>query len=159
MHYKAKLAGLSTGATANAHISLVGLKFANTAGHRARLRRLVIGGGGGAPQDVQVSFRLRRTGNTGDGTATNSITAIAQADPGSIASKVSALGSQYTVEPTTFEAASVGGGSVNARATFLQEWTPDEAPVWGPNQTLCLEAAPGSAVATLVNVSLEWEEF
>ena len=39
-HFKLKVEGLATGATANAFITLLGLKFANTTGHRGRLRKL-----------------------------------------------------------------------------------------------------------------------
>ena len=55
-----KIDALVTGTTANTYITLVAMKLANTAGHRAKLRRLVITGGGGAPQDVQASIKLMR---------------------------------------------------------------------------------------------------
>ena len=68
MHYKLFVPGLVTGSTANAFSTLLGLKMANVAGNRARLRKLVIAGSGAAPQDVQVALKLQRTDNTADGT-------------------------------------------------------------------------------------------
>jgi hypothetical protein len=157
-HFKLGVTGISTGATAGAYITLLGLKLANTAGHRARLRRLIVGGGGGAPQDVQVSLRLRRTSNAADGTSTAvSTTLVTKADPGSVASVLSAAGKNYSAEPTTFEA---GGpvAALNARGTLVWEFG-EEGPVWGINQTLCLEGAPGSAAAVTLEATAEWEEF
>ena len=160
MHYKLNCAGVVTGATANTFITLLGLKLANTAGHRARLRRLIVGGGGGAAQDVQVSLRLRRTSNAGDGTATAvNVNTIGQADAGSVASRIAAVGKNYSAEPTAYETATLGLAAMNSRATLAIEWGPDDAPVWGPNQTLGLEGAPGTATAVTLEVTAEWEEF
>lgn len=160
MRYALKVGGLATGATANAFITLLGLKFANTTGHRGRLRKLVIGGGGGAPQDVQVSLLLQRTNNAADGTSTAvNANTIGKADPAQIASNVAAIGKNYSAEPTTFETQTLGVGSLNARGTICLEWGPDDAPRWGPNQTLCLLAAPGAATATNLEVAAEWDEY
>ncbi|MFA7254120.1 MAG: hypothetical protein WC107_06235 [Patescibacteria group bacterium] len=160
MHYKLKVDALATGAAANTYATLLGLKLANTTGHRCRLRRLVIGGGGAAAEDIQVSLRLRRTGNTADGTSTAvNVNTIGDARGGSVASRVAAIGKNYTVEPTTYETGALGLGAMNSRATLIMEWGPDDAPVWGPNQTLGLEAAPGSAAAAHLEAALEWEEF
>ena len=123
MHHKLNVAAIATGATANAFITLLGLKLANTAGHRARLRRLIVGGGGGAAQDVQVSLRLRRTSNAGAGTATAvNVDTIGQADAGSVASRIAAIGKNYSAEPTTYETASLGLAAINSRATLVMEW-------------------------------------
>jgi hypothetical protein len=160
MFYKLKVDGLVTGASANTYITILGLKLPNTTGYRARLRRLVIGGGGVAPQDLQVSLRIRRTGNTADGTSTAvNVNTIGDSRGGSVASRVSAIGKNYSAEPTTFENGALGGGPINTRATLALNWSADDAPVWGPNQTLCLEAAPGSASAATLEAALEWEEF
>jgi hypothetical protein len=52
--------------------TILALKFVPTrTGHQGRLRRLIIGGAGGAAQDVQVSLKLDRTSNTTDGTSTS----------------------------------------------------------------------------------------
>lgn len=160
MNYKLKVDGIATGAVANTFKTLLGLKLADTAGHRARLRRLIVGGGGGAPQDLQVSLRLRRADNTTDGTKTDvNVNTIGSADDGQIASRIAAIGKNYTDEPTTYETGTLGLAAVNTRSTLVMEWGPDDAPVWGPNQSLCLEGAPGSATAATLEVAAEWEEF
>ena len=87
------------------------------------------------------------------------VNTIGQADPASVASVLTAIGRNYSAEPTTFETATLGVGAMNSRGTLVMEWGPDEAPQWGKNQTLCLEAAPGSATATTLEVAAEWEEF
>ena len=160
MNYKLKVEGIATGAVANTFITLLGLKLPDTAGYRARLRRLVVGGGGGAPQDLQVSLRLRRADNTTDGTLTAvGVNTIGDARGDSVASRISAIGKNYTVEPTTFENGTLGLGVMNTRATLVMEFGPDEAPEWGPNQTLAVEGAPGSATAANLEIAAEWEEF
>lgn len=160
MHYKVNVDGIATGAAANTFLSLLGLKLADTTGHRARLRKLIVGGGGGAAQDIQVSLRLRRTDNATDGTSTAvNVNTIGQADPASRASIVAAIGKNYATEPTVFETGTLGLAALNSRATIVQEWGPDEAPAWEPNQTLVLEGAPGTAVAVNLEVTAEWEEY
>jgi len=159
MRYALKIGGLVTGSTANAFLTLVALKFADTAGHRGRLRRLVIGGGGGAPQDVQVSLRMRRTNNAADGTSTAvNVNTIGRADPAQIASNVAAIGKNFSAAPTTFEDQTLGLGALNSRGAICLEWGPDDAPHWGKNQTLAIEAAPGSATAVTLEIALEWDE-
>jgi len=160
MHYRIKVDSLATGTSANTYKTILGLKLPDTAGYRARLRRLIVGGGGAAAEDLQVSLRLRRTGNTADGTSTAvNVNTIGKADGDSVASRISAIGKNYTAEPTTYETGAVAGGTINTRATLILEWSPDDAPVWGPNQTLGLEAAPGSASAAHLEATAEWEEF
>ena len=156
---KLRAGSLVTGSTANAFITLLGLKLPAGTGNRARLRKLVVGGGGVAPQDVQVSLRLRRTNNTTDGTSTPlNVNTIGKADPNALASVMAAVGTNYSAEPTTYETGTLGIGALNSRGTLVMEWGPDEAPIWGPSQTLGLEAAPGSATATTLDVMAEWEE-
>ena len=160
MYYSLQVAALATSASANAFITMLGLKLANTSGHRARLRKLVVGGGSVAPQDLQVGVRVRRTDNTGDGTSTAvNVNTIASADANQIASRVSAIGKTYTAEPTAYENGVLAGGSLNTRGTLVLEFSADEAPVWGPNKTLGIEAAPGSASAATLDITVEWEEF
>jgi len=159
-HFSTKVDGLATGAVANTYLTVLGLKMANTAGHRAKLRRLVISGGGGAPQDEQASIRIRRTGNTADGTSTAvNVNTIAPKDEGCVASNIAAMGKNYTVEPTTYATEILAGGSLNARGQLVLSWPGDDAPQFGINQTLGIEAAPGQAVALNLEALAEWEEF
>ncbi len=150
-----------TGAVANTFATLLGLKFANTTGHRGRLRKLTIAGGGGAAQDLQVQCRLTKSDNTADGTSTDVIAGLLKVDPLSVASNVAAAGAEFTVEPTTKETDYYGLGGLNSRATLQHDWTNDPAgaPQWGKNQTLLLEGAPGAATATTLVIGIEWEEF
>jgi hypothetical protein len=160
MQYKLRVGGITTGSTANEFITVLGMKLPNTVGYRARLRKLTIGGAGAAAQDVQTSFRLRRTNNTSDGTSTAvNVNTIGKADPNSRDSFVSAIGKNYSAEPTTFENGTLGVAPINSRNTLVMEWDPETAPKWGPNHTLCLEAAPGAASAVSLDVVAEWEEF
>jgi len=159
-HFSTKVDGIATGAAANTYRTLLGIKFSNTAGHRAKLRRLVISGGGGAPQDEQASIRIRRTDNSADGTSTAvNVNTISPKDEGSVASIVTAIGKNYTVEPTTYASEIIGGGSLNCRGQLVLAWPGDDAPQVGINETLGIEGAPGQAVALNLEVFAEWEEF
>jgi len=151
---------IDTGGAANTFITILGLKFADTTGHRGRLRRLFLGGGGGAPQDLQVSARIRVASNAGDGTSTAvNVNTIGKVDQLSVASNVAAIGETYTVEPTTYATQMHGGGSFNCRGGLLLEWAPEDAPQWGKNQTLGIEAAAGEATVARLEAFIEWEEF
>lgn len=154
-----KIDGLATGAVANTYITLASLKFADTAGHRGRLRRLILSGGGGSPQDLQVSIKIQRTDNNADGTSSAiNVNTIAQKDALTAASNVAAIGSNFTVEPSNKATAVLGGGSFNTRSGLVLEWGPDEAPIWGRNQTLVIQGAPGTATAANLQAELLWEE-
>lgn len=153
---------VATGAVANTFTTLLGIKMANTLGHRARLRKLLIAGGGGAPQDEQVAIRLTRTDNTAAGTNTAvNVNTIQKADPASIASNVNAIGKTYTAEPTTKGTDLGSGGGLNARGVLQLDWTNDmaNAPKIPSNTTLCIEGAPGQAVAVNLSMMAEWEEY
>jgi len=157
--FHCKVEGLVTGASANTFKTILGLKFADTLGHRARLRKLVIGGGGGAPKDKQVSLRLRKTDITTDGTSTAvNVNTIGKSDPTSVASNIAAIGKNYSAEPTTMGTDTLGGGAMNDRGGLVLEWPGDDAPVWGKKECLCLEAAPGEAVAVNLEAYVCWEE-
>lgn len=154
-----KVDGIVTGSSANTYAGLLGLKLANTAGHRARLRRLVVGGAGAAAQDINVDIRIRRTSNAGDGTSTSvNVNTIGSLNPNQIASVMSAVGKTYTVAPSTYENGALGGGSVNSRGTLVLEWPPNEGPLWGINQTLVIEGAPSTAAAVNLGIAAEWDE-
>lgn len=152
--------GLETGATANTYKTILSLKMGATAGHRARLRRLVVTGGGGAPQDLQASIRLRRSNNTTDGTSTAvSTDTIGKKESASVASNVAAIGKNFSAEPTAIENGILDGASLNCRVGVVLEWNEDNAPVWINNQALLIQAAPGEASTARLQASPEWEEF
>ena len=78
-------------------------------------------------------------------------------DPNSIASIMTG-GANYTVEPTTVASVFAWEGSINSRGTLIKEFQPGEGPLWGPNQTMLLQATPGAASAVQLSVTLEFEE-
>jgi hypothetical protein len=157
--YGLNVLSATTGATANTFITLLGLKMANTVGHRCRLRSLIVGGAGGASQDLMVSLKIGVTDNTGDGTSTAvNVNTIGKHDANAIASNVNAIGKNYSAEPTTVGTGLMGGISVNTRGTVVKEWGPLEAIKWGPNQSLVILGAPGASTAATLDISLEWEE-
>lgn len=144
------------GSVAGTFKSMLGLKLANTAGHVARLRRLVIGGAGEAPQDQSLSIRVVRSDNTTDGTG-DAVTDIGKADPDSVDSNVT-IKKAYSVEPTTIDVAALAGGSVNARGALTLDFAPGDGPKWGKDATLLIQVAPGTATAITMNVTATWEE-
>lgn len=157
--YSVWVPAIATGASANAFITLLGLKMANTAGHICYLRRLVVAGGGAAAQDINVSIKLDRTDNTGDGTSTSvNVNTILSANSLQIASRVNAIGKNYSGEPTTYSGGIGFGGALNSRGILILEWPRLDGPQWGKNQTLGILGAPGAATATNLNISVEWEE-
>ncbi len=157
--FSVKVDGISTSASANTYKTILGLKMASTTGHKARLRRLTVGGGGGAAQDLQVSVKIDRTTNATDGTSTSvNVATILQHEADSVASNVNAIGKNYTVEPTVLAGDAGAGGSLNTRGALVLEWQRGEGPEWGITQTLCILAAPGAATAATLDVGVEWDE-
>jgi len=153
-------AAVTTQAGANVFDTVLSLKFADTLGHRGRLRRLTISGGGAAPQDLQVQARLAKSDNAGDGTeGDDKVADIVKLDPLSVASNVTIAGVSYTGDPTDMEAERYGLGGLNTRATVQYDWVGDpDAPRWDRNEALNLECAPGEATAATLLIGIEWEE-
>ena len=145
--------GIATGAVVGTWTSLLGLKAG--AAERGRVRRLRVSCGGEAPQDVQVSVRLIRTDNSADGTATAQTPA--EKDSQGPASAMDGKHT-YTVEPTALESTPVFVGSLNARGVLDVVWPDEDAPVFGPSQTMLLQATPGTAVAVKCDCLLEYDE-
>ena len=147
--------GLISGARSSVWKTIAALKLANTAGHRARLRRVVLGGGS---EDDRIRLRIRRTNNAGDGTSTAiNVNTIGKSDPAQIASIMAAIGVNCSVEPTTYATGVVGGGAFNLRGSLVLEWGPGEGPLWGENQALGFEILDTGTARTF-NGTLEWEE-
>lgn len=147
---------IPSGAVVDTFKTIAALKTANTAGHRGRLRKVTIGGAGQTPQDIQMALRISKTDNTADGTGDNALT-VAKLDAADIASVMTAK-SDYSVEPTTVSATPFLETGFNARGTPVFEWAPGEGPLWGINETLVLQVAPGEATAVPLAFSLEWDE-
>jgi hypothetical protein len=153
--YTLKVDGLAV-PDASVYGTLIGLKMPNTAGCRGRLRKLSIGQSG-APASVQIEAEVVRADNTSDGTATDSSAAVAKADPASPATGLSAVGSAFTGEPTVVAAGAVAGGAFNSYGMLPLDYMPEDAKIWGPNQTLLIRAQANAAVT--VDVEVEWDEW
>ncbi len=147
---------VETGAVVDTFKSLLGLKAADTVGHRARIRSLTAGGAGAAAQDIQVALRLVRSNNTTDGTAT--AVTPEKLDPDSVAANLSGK-KDYSAEPTVVASVPVWEGSINARGTLVKEWLPGEGPVVDRDSTMLLQGAPGITTAVPLSVAMEFEEF
>jgi hypothetical protein len=150
------VADVATGAVVGTYKSLLGLKFANTAARRGRVRKLVVAPSGEAAQDVNVSVRLTTGDNSADGTATAAT--VKAYDTIGAASLIANAYTNYTVEPTTVASVHFVQAALNGRGGLVLEWGPGEGPAWGQNVTLLLQASPGAASAVKVSVTVEWEE-
>jgi hypothetical protein len=156
--YGIKVDGITTGSTANTYKTLLALKMANTAGHVARLRKVIIAGGGGAAQDVQVDVKIDRTDISTDGTSTSvNVNTIQSHDPLQRTSAVDAIGKNFSAEPTAFAGTPIGA-ALNSRGTLALEWPSGCGPLWGKAQALAILGAPGVATATTLSIAVEWEE-
>ncbi len=159
MIYSVKFDALVTGSTANTYKTLIALIMPNTAGCIGRLRKVVMGPGGAAPEDLSVDIKIGITDSGGAGTpgSTPNVNTIQSHEQDQRASVVSGLGINYSGEPSTFQTGA-GGFSMNSRATFSQEWPEGKGPKWGKNQTLCIKGAPGTSAAVHLSGTIEWEE-
>lgn len=146
---------VATGAVVGTYKSILGLKAANTVGHRGKVRRLSVGFGGEAAQDVNVSLRLTKTDNNSDGTST-AVTAKRKDESGMVVSVMTG-GKNYTVEPDNVDSQHLWECGLNSRGSLVIDWGED-GPVWGENETLLLQATPGAAAAVKMTATLEWDE-
>lgn len=156
--YALSARSLDSGTTPGTFETLLAVKFADTLGHRGRLRSIHVGGDDDS-DDIQITVKVAVTNNTTDGTAGNDVLAdIAQKDANDIASRVAAAGSQYSGEPTTY-GKPVLQRSCNSRGGIQKEWSERDAPLWGKNQTLgVLVTIGGGSTAAHVTIDLEWDE-
>lgn len=158
-----ELTGPTTLGTAN-YLTTLGLKFANTTGHRGRIKRILLSGfpSGASPQDLQILAKAVVFDNTAAGTFTTvNVSNIAKHDPASIASNVLAIGKEYSIEPTTAKRI-VGEGAYNGRSfipLIILPLDDQSGPIWGMNETLGIMVAMNSgSTAPEVTVTLDWQE-
>ena len=154
--YSVALNNWASGAVADTFATAIGLKAADTTGHRGRLRSLFVGPADDAPVDLNVCVKINRADNSIDGTSTAETPA--KRDSLSIASVMTG-GVNYTVEPTVYETNELWAADFNRRGGILKEWSPEDAPSWGPDQTLGILAAPRTASAATLTITIEWEEY
>jgi hypothetical protein len=148
-----KLEGLTTAAAAS-FLTVCGLKL--TAG-KVKLRKLKIGGSSEATTDVPMSWKVRRTNNTADGTKTTvALTNVTKLDALMGDTSVAAIGKQYTAEPTVKETNAVAGGTFNSGRGDSVDFG-DDGPVAVGGNTLIVEVAPATATAVKFDLDIEWE--
>ena len=151
-----------TSATEDTITTLASLELADTLGHRARLRRVIVGAGGqtDSPVDQALKIQLRRSDTTGAGTSTSvNVNTIFKFDPLSIASKVSAVGVTYTAEPTTIDTEIGSGAGFNSRGQLVLAWEDGKGPIWIRDTTLLVQGEQSDATAVELTIYVEWEEF
>jgi len=157
MFYAVTATKVASGAVADTFKTLAAAIAADTAGHRARLRSLFVGPADQTPQDKNVCVRLIRTNNATAGTPGSSPTPT-QLDPDSRASVLTA-GTNYSAEPTALESTPCFAADFNLRGGLLKEWDEEDAPVIQRKQTMCVQAAPRTANAATLTITLVYEEF
>lgn len=148
---------IATGAVVDTYRTLGAVVAADTTAFIGRVRSITIGGGGNVAQDIQVSVRLVRTDNTAAGTPA-STPIPTKLDPNTLASNMT-TGIDYSGgEPTALEGTNLWEDGFNARGSIIKEWAPGKGPIFGKNQTLVLQATPGTANAVTLVFAIEWDE-
>ena len=160
MFYSLTIEDVATGADADTFTTMLALKAANTTGHRGKLRRLVVGPSDDTPADLNLSVQVNKTGNTANGTGTDNVASanLPKADPAQRNSIMTGYYS-YDTEPTTYDTEAPWRMDFNRRGGLIENWTHEEAPSWGPDETLGILLAPRTAAAARVTITLIWEEF
>jgi hypothetical protein len=161
MIYRLALEDLLTDAVVDQWRGILCLQNANTAGHRVRLRELIFSGSGTAAQDIQVKVRVCTGDGSGDGTGVDSSGSVQKADPSSVATRLDAVLSNLTAEPTTLGSPHYSD-SFNTRGKLQKIWDPsrpDLMPSAGQDESLCILATPGVATAAEMSGYIEWEEY
>ena len=161
--YAVHFTNTATGAVADTFKTMLAIIAADTAGHRARLLKMVVGPSEDAPVDLNVGLQLQRVDDVsagGAGTAGSNPTP-AKMDSESLATVITA-GEDYVtggVEPTTYGTVPLWVGDMHYYNTIIQEWAPEDAPVIQRDQLLGLLAAPRTAVARSLSGYFEFEQF
>lgn len=159
MFYTVPAADVATTGSADTFKTIAAILVADTAGHRARLRRLTIGFADNTPADAQVSFQVKRILDVSAGGAgTSTAVTPGKVDPGTPASLVSA-GKNFTVEPTAYETDPLWTDDLNTRGGVVIEWNEDDAPRVTQDMLLGVLAAPRAAAAQQVTVTMEVEQY
>lgn len=163
MKFSVTFDDVATGAVADTFKTICALRAADTAGHRCRLLKLVVGPSEAGAQDLNIALQLKRVDDVSAGGAgtPDSTPTPAKADSLSRAAVITAGVDYITggVEPTVYGTSPLWQGDMNLRNTIIETWTPEEAPVINSDQLLGLLAAPRTAAARSISGSMEFEEF
>ena len=160
--YTLPFSNVDTGATADTYKTIAAIIAGATAGHKARLRRLVITPADDSPADANVNVRINRIDDVSAGSAgtTTAVSAANMARPISDQRDgVITGGRNYTAEPTAYVTEPVWQASFNSRGGLTYEWGLDDAPVINNDQLLGLLASPTASAARTLSGSLTFEEI
>jgi len=163
MRFTVSFEDLATSASADTFITLAALICADTAGLRARLRKLTISFADDTPQNANAAFQIKRIADVSAGTAgtagtTIGTSSVPKVDDQSADSPASAK-LAYSAEPTTYETYPLWRGEGNALGGVIREWGERDAPTIQRDQHLGLLAAPRAASALRISGTLEFEQF
>ena len=161
MIYQFSFSNMATGADEDTFRTMVGIIAGATAGHRGRLLSLDVGLADNTPQDLNMAVRVNTTNQDTAGTPSDTVASanIRKADPNQRDSVMS-IGRLYSVaEPTTYDTYVPWEEDMNRRGGMMKVWTLEEAPTWGPDQTLGILIAPRTDAAAQVTISGTFEEY
>ncbi len=157
MRFSVTATNVATGEVADTFKTMLAVIAGDTAGYRGALRKLTIGPSDDEPKDLNVAVKLCRiddlsAGNAGTKTAVTPV----QKDSLSRAAVLSG-GKNYTGEPDTY-GNPIWEVDMNRRATIVMEWDEEQAPVINRDQLLGLLAAPRTAAAANLTITMEFDE-
>ncbi len=166
MLYTVTFESIDTGALADTFKTMLALLMPDTNdGHRARLRKLIVGASQVTPSDDSMLLQIKRildvsVGSAGTAGTTIGAAAVPKVDPDSIDSFASAK-IDYSAEPTTYATEAIYAAPFNTRGGLIERWEPfdPEAPVFRRDQLLGLLIAPRAAAAVAITGSITFETF
>ena len=162
MRYVLEFDDVVTSAVADSFKTVAAIIASNTAGHRARIRKLDLGPADDSPQAAIGAVRIRRcTDQTANGgTAGSSVSAanMQRPDPNQRDGVITG-GTNYSAEPTyTGDAIWLIG--YHGHGGVMKEWPDDDsAPAMDQNHLLGIEVAPRAASQLRVSGTIEFEEY
>ena len=155
---------VATGAVADTYKTIAALEIADNQENRYRLTKIVVGPADSTPQDANVSLSIKRindvsAGGVGTAGTTIAAAAIPMADDKQTPPVDLEGNSNYSAEPTAYEANEQWHGAMNGRGALIENLAPNDAPVVKRDQLLGLLAAPQTAAAMTLSGCLTFESF
>lgn len=151
---------VATSAADNTFLTIAAIIAADTAGQQFRITKLVIGNSLGPPVDNVIAVRISRIEDLSIG-AVGTRTLVASADiekKDSLSIDCPASGAHtYTAEPTAYATRPLYAMEFNDRTGLIQEWDPDDAPIFRRDQLAGILIAPRQAVAARTSGVIEFE--
>jgi len=163
--YVCSISNVVIGSTPDTFVTMLAIISADTAGHRARLRRLAVAGSMDAPVNGNIAVKLNRVSDVsagGAGTSTAiSAANMAKKDSASLATVITG-GHTFTVEPTVYDTKPLFEGEFNAIGGKIDEaWSSVDAPTIDRDMLLGVLVSPrvSTVNAAPVTITLEYEQF